>query len=352
MSATAACGGHGPRARRPPGDCGIVTGASTGSTPLGHCLADAVAAGVVPIDGGLSNALEDAGLDLSGDLWSAHVLSGAPEAIAAAHSAYLDAGARVVITASYQASFEGFARHGVDAQDTANLMRRSVALARESVQRSGLAGQAWVAASIGPYGAVLAGGEEYTGAYAAPGWTGRTEGGLRTAELRAFHRRRIETLLAASPDLLAIETIPAAAEAEALLLEVAAMGVPAWLSLTTVTAPDGSVRTRQGEDAAEVFAMAAEIDSVLAVGVNCTNPAGAAAAVSVAARASGKPVVVYPNSGETWNAAERRWFGSPGFSADQVATWAASGARLIGGCCRVGPRDIAQIVRALAALPG
>lgn len=222
----------------------MVTVVSTGSKPPGHRLADAVAAGVVPIDGGLSNELERAGFDLSGDLWSAHVLSEAPEAIAAAHSAYLDAGARVVITASYQASFEGFARHGVDAQDTANLMRRSVALARESVERCGLDGQAWVAASIGPYGAGLADGEEYTGAYAAPGWPGRAEGGLRTAELRAFHRRRIETVLEASPDLLAIETIPAAAEAEALLLEIAELGVPAWLSMTTVTAPDGSVRTR------------------------------------------------------------------------------------------------------------
>lgn len=96
--------------------------------------------------------------------------------------------------------------------------------------------------------------------------------------------------------------------------------------------------------------MAADIDSVIAVGMNRTDPAGAAAAVAVATRASGKPVVVYPNSGETWNAAERRWFGSPGFSADQVATWTASGARLVGGCCRVGPRDIAQIVGALSAL--
>jgi homocysteine S-methyltransferase len=327
-----------------------VTILSPSSTPSPRSLAEAIADGVVTIDGGLSNELERAGFDLSGDLWSAHLLSEHPEVIMAVHSEYFQAGARVAITASYQASFEGFASHGVDAEGAAALIRRSVTLARESVQRCGLDGQAWVAASIGPYGAILSGGQEYTGAYASPNWTGRSQGGLSIGELRSFHRRRIETLLEASPDLLAIETIPAAAEAEALLLEVAEIGVPAWLSLTTVTAPDGSVRTRLGEDAAEIFAMAAEVDAVLAVGINCTDPARATTAVRVAAQASGKPVVVYPNSGETWNGPQRRWQGTPGFSADQVTAWATSGARLIGGCCRIGRTEITQIVAALAAI--
>ncbi|HEY8718072.1 homocysteine S-methyltransferase [Pengzhenrongella sp.] len=312
-----------------------------------HGLTRAMADGVVPLDGGLSNALESAGLDLSGALWSARLLRDDPGAIEAVHGRYFEAGARVAIGASYQASFDGFAAVGIEAEQAAALMRRSVDLARAAVEQQGLAGQAWVAASIGPYGAVLAHGEEYTGAYAAPGWTGRAAGALSVGDLRAFHRPRIDALLEASPDLLAIETIPAAAEAEALLLEVAELGVPAWLSLTTVTDPDGSVRTRLGEDAAEVFAMAADVDDVLAVGVNCTDPAGVLAAVRVAARASGKPVVVYPNSGETWDGAARRWRGSAGFSADLVASWVDAGARLVGGCCRVGADEIAQIVAAL-----
>ena len=308
-------------------------------------IADAIGRGVVPIDGGLSTELERAGFDLSGELWSAHLLREAPEAIRSAHAAYFEAGARVAITASYQASFEGFARHGIEAGEAAALMRRSVTLAQDAVHLSGLDGRAWVAASIGPYGAVLAGGQEFTGEYAAPRWPGRTGGGLSIAELREFHRRRIETLLEASPDLLAIETIPAAAEAEALLLEVADFGAPAWLSLTTTTAADGSVRTRLGEDAAEVFAMAADVDAVVAVGVNCIDPAGATEAVRVAARASGKPVVVYPNAGETWIGSERRWRGAPEFSADHVASWIDDGARLVGGCCRVGRSQLVQVVQ-------
>ncbi|QTE30888.1 homocysteine S-methyltransferase [Pengzhenrongella sicca] len=318
-------------------------------TPAGE-LSAALARGVMPIDGGLSAELEAAGLDLSGDLWSARLLQADPGAIRAVHARFFRAGARVAITASYQASFEGFARHGIDASETASLLRRSVTLAREAVELSDLTGRAWVAASVGPYGAMLAGGQEYTGEYAAPGWAGRAGGGLTVAELREFHRRRLDPLLAAAPDLLALETIPAAAEAEALLLEVAGSGVPAWLALTTVTGPDGRVRTRLGEDAAEVFAMAAEVEEIVAVGVNCVDPAGATAAVRVAA-AAGKPVVVYPNSGEAWDAAQRRWGGSPGLVAADVAAWVEAGARLVGGCCRVGAAEIAQLVAGLADPP-
>ncbi|RYV51201.1 homocysteine S-methyltransferase [Pengzhenrongella frigida] len=325
-----------------------MTAPAAGKTSAASGLAAAIARGVVPLDGGLSNELERAGFDLSDDLWSAHVLRTAPAAITAAHVGYFEAGARVAITASYQASFEGFAARGVAPAEAAALLGRSVALARDAVDRCGLAGRAWVAASVGPYGAVLAGGQEYTGAYAAPGWTGRAGGGLTVRELREFHRRRIDALLMGAPDLLAIETIPAAAEAEALLHEVAELGVPAWLCLTTVTGADGTVRTRLGEDAAEVFAMAKDLEAVIAVGVNCVDPAGAARAVSVAAAASGKPVVVYPNAGGTWNSGERRWTGAAGFSADLVASWVDAGARVIGGCCRVGPAEISQLVATLA----
>jgi len=323
----------------------VVTDSAPGGAPD---LAAALTRGVVPLDGGLSNELARAGFDLSDALWSARLLRAAPEAITAVHAGYLEAGARIVITASYQASFEGFAAHGIDAAEAAGLMRRSVALARDAVRERGLDGRAWVAASVGPYGAVLAGGEEYTGAYAAPGWPGRAAGGRTVGELRAFHRRRLDVLLEAAPDLLAIETIPAAAEAEALLLEVADLGVPAWLSLTTVTAPDGSVRTRLGEDAGEVFAMARDVDAVIAVGINCTDPAGAATAVALAAAASGKPVVVYPNSGQTWDAVERRWAGATGFSPELVSSWVEAGARIVGGCCGVGCDDIAHVAARLS----
>jgi homocysteine S-methyltransferase len=302
-------------------------------------LAEALARGPIVLDGGLATELEARGHDLGSALWSARLLRDHPDAIADAHAAFAAAGAQVVTTASYQATIEGFAAAGIDPPEARALIARSVGLARRA------APSAWVAGSVGPYGAFLADGSEYTGVYTAPDWRGRTGGGLSVAELRAFHRPRMVLLAEAGADVLACETVPAAAEAEALLAEAESLGVPIWLSLTTVTGADGVVRTRRGEPVAAVFGLAAGVDAVVAVGINCTDPAGVPPAIA-AARAAGKPVVVYPNSGERWDAGAGRWTGAPGFRPADVAAWAAAGARLIGGCCRVRPSDI----RAVAAL--
>jgi homocysteine S-methyltransferase len=304
-------------------------------------LADALRAAPVVLDGGLSTELEARGHDVSGALWSARLLRDDPEAIVAVHAAFAAAGAQVATTASYQAGEAGFAAAGIEAAEARRLIARSVALARRG------APECWIAGSVGPYGAYLADGSEYTGAYTDPRWAGRAGGGLTVAELRAFHRPRMTALAEAGADVLACETVPAAAEAEALLAEAAALGVPVVLSLTTVVDARGTVRTRRGEPAAEVFAMAAGVAEVVAVGVNCTEPGGVLPAVRTAA-AAGKPVAGYPNSGERWDAVGRRWVGPPGFDPADVREWVAAGARLVGGCCRVGPDRIAALARALA----
>ncbi|MDR7274531.1 homocysteine S-methyltransferase [Catenuloplanes atrovinosus] len=289
-------------------------------------LADALAAGPVVLDGGLATQLEAAGADLSGGLWSARLLRDDPAAIVAAHTAYLRAGAQVLTTASYQATLPGFARAGIGSTEAAALLRRSVALAREAA-----GGAAWVAASAGPYGAMLADGSEYRGDY-----------GLSVRRLAAFHRPRLEILAEAGPDVLALETVPDTREAEALLLALDGLGVPAWLSYTV----EGS-RTRAGQPLSEAFALVSGVDAIIATGVNCCTPADAAAAVPVArAAGGGKPVVVYPNSGETWDATTRAWTGPVTLPAG-----IPTGAHLIGGCCRVGPAAIATIATTLGRPP-
>ncbi|UNO43258.1 homocysteine S-methyltransferase [Streptomyces sp. MST-110588] len=301
-------------------------------------LADALAAGPVVLDGGLSNQLEAAGHDLSDELWSARLLAEDPGAIVEAHRAYYAAGARVAITASYQATFEGFARRGTGTREAAGLLRRSVELARraacaDGTQTARADGPLYVAASAGPYGAMLADGSEYRGRY------GRT-----VHELERFHRPRLEVLASARPDVLALETVPDTDEARALLRAVRGLGVPAWLSYSV----QGD-RTRAGQPLTEAFALAADAPEVIAVGVNCCTPSDAGPAVALAARITGKPVVVYPNSGERWDARARAWRGPATFTADRVASWYAAGARLIGGCCRVGPDSISALA---ALLPG
>ncbi|MEJ3749561.1 homocysteine S-methyltransferase [Actinomycetes bacterium KLBMP 9797] len=352
-------------------------------------LAAALAAGPVTLDGGLATQLAAAGHDLSDHLWSARLLHDHPEAIVDAHAAFLTAGARVVITASYQATYEGFARAGIDEAGTSALLRRSVELAgraRERAYESGVTGPLWVAASVGPYGAMLADGSEYRGNY-----------GLSVDRLVRFHRPRMEVLAEAGADVLALETVPDTAEAEALLRIVDELGVPAWLSYTV----EGD-RTRAGQPLATAFALAAGARAVIAVGVNCCAPGDVAGAVRAAA-AIGKPVVAYPNSGERWDAVARAWTGEAAFDAPRthaprthappthaprthapptetpstgalpteappteapptgalptgallgdalpVEDWIADGARLVGGCCRVTPAHIAALAHRIS----
>lgn len=298
-------------------------------------LIDALAAAPVVLDGGLATELEARGYDLRSALWSARLLRDDPAAIVAVHTAFAAAGARVATTASYQATAEGFAAAGLGAAEARRLIASSVALAREG--QDSVPGGGWVAGSVGPYGAMLADGSEYSGAYADA---------LGVTRLRDFHRPRMEVLAEAGADVIACETVPAAAEAEALIDLAEELRIPIWLSLTTARDGDGVVRTRRGEPAAEVYALAAGVDPVIAVGANCIDPSSAPAAVRAAAR-SGKPVVIYPNSGEGWDPTARRWTGSPRLDVGDVRSWLDAGARLVGGCCRVRPPLIAQIASAV-----
>ncbi len=262
------------------------------------------------LDGGLSNALEERGNDLSGDEWTARVLRESPEEIVAVHRAYFAAGADVATTASYQTTDPG-------------LVRLSVELAREATDAD--EGRL-VAASVGPYGAVLGDGSEYRGRY-----------GLTADELEAFHRPRIETLLAAGPDLLAVETIPDTDEAVVLAGLLAEYDHPAWFSYSI----DGD-RTCAGQRLDAAFAIPAAVDAVVAIGVNCCAPADVLPALKVVA-ATGKEGLAYPNAGEVWDAEHEQWLGTSTYDVGLVPRWIDAGARWVGGCCRVGPAAIARV---------
>lgn len=284
----------------------------------------------VLLDGGLSTTVEMLGHDISGQLWSARLLLDSPEAIVEAHRAFFAAGAEVATTASYQATFDGFAAQGIARAQAAELMTRSVALAKEAASEV-TDRPTWVAASMGPYGAMLADGSEYHGRY-----------GLTVGELREFHRPRIEVMAAAGADVLAFETLPCSAEVEAVLIEIDAVGVDCWVSLSI----EGS-RTRAGEPIADVTAMVNDVDAVVAFGVNCSTPSDATEALAAVAR-SDKPVIIYPNSGEGWDAVQRTWVATESDPTFPVPRWVADGARLVGGCCRVTPRDISAMAVQLA----
>ena len=300
---------------------------------------------LVVLDGALATELERRGCDLNDPLWSAKVLLEQPERIGAVHTDYFEAGADCAITASYQASVEGFRRRGLTTEQALGLIRRSVTLARDARDRfweqpAHRVGRSkpLVAASVGPYGAFLADGSEYRGDYP-----------LTEDQLVDFHRPRLRALVEAGADLLACETIPCLREAAALVRLLAECPqVHAWISFSARDGEHLCSGERLDEGARWLDGQA----QVAAVGINCTAPRHVAALIGILRRNCGQPVVVYPNSGEAYDAATKTWSGAarPGEFGRWAGEWFQAGARIIGGCCRTTPEDIRAVARLRASV--
>ena len=293
---------------------------------------------VLVIDGALATELERRGCDLKDNLWSAKILLEQPEAIKQVHLDYFNAGADCAITASYQATIEGFAKRGLNESEAIKLIQKSVNLAKQArdefwavesnhAHRS----KPFVAASVGPYGAFLADGSEYRGNY-----------GLTEKELMDFHRPRMQALIEAGADMLACETIPSLIEAQAiakLLKEFS--GITAWVSFTA----RDEKHISEGQVFADCVRQLEDQPQITAIGINCTSPKYVPALIRAAKNATKKPILVYPNSGETYDASKNDWNGDPvSYSfGEEAREWYHAGASLIGGCCRTTPEDIRVI---------
>jgi homocysteine S-methyltransferase len=303
--------------------------------PIAHFLAQRP---LVILDGALATELERRGADLADPLWSAKCLIERPDLIRAVHLDYFDAGADIATTATYQATFEGFMRRGIELERAAQLMRDAVALAvgaREEfwaieANRAGRS-KPLVAASIGPYGAMLADGSEYRGHYA-----------LDEAALAEFHRPRLRVLADAGADLLACETIPSLGEARVLASLLREFpDTCAWISFSC---RDGEY-TCEGDPIGKCAAELQRCPQIVAVGVNCTAPQHVTPLLRRMRGETGKPLVAYPNSGERYEPSYKHWGGDSSTAqfGELARRWYADGARLIGGCCRTGPETIRRV---------
>jgi len=290
------------------------------------------------LDGGLASTLEAAGHDLDDPLWSARLLLEDPAAVRAVHDAFLAAGADVITSATYQASLPGLRARGLDGAGAARVLTAGVDLAvaardgfwADPARRAGRR-RPLVAAGVGPYGAWLADGSEYDGRY-----------GVDRAALEDFHRPRWEILAGGRADLLACETLPSLPEIEVLLeLLDGTPGRWAWFSFCCA---DGR-HLWDGTPVAEAIGVCAGVRGVAAAGVNCTAPRHVAPLLRAMRGVSDLPLLAYPNAGETYDPSSRTWR-QEGAGADPLAAapdWITAGAAGVGGCCRVGPADIARL---------
>jgi len=285
------------------------------------------------IDGGMGSELERNGCNVSDSLWSGRVLLESPSEIARVHRAYLEAGAQVLITASYQVSYSGFAQKGISPEMTESALKRSIEIARDVRDEfyADTGEFALVAASVGPYGAALADGSEFHGNYA-----------IGVSELIDFHRQRMKVLASSGPDLLACETIPSLGEAQAILTCLKEFSdTKAWFSFSC----QDERHIAHGEEIRACARLLNCEPQVVAVGVNCTPPRLITSLIEELRTETQKPIVIYPNAGRTWDAASRGWRGGSDLEhfAELGRKWRASGASWIGGCCGTTPSDIATL---------
>ena len=290
---------------------------------------------VIVLDGAFATELEACGFSVNDALWSAKALFERPDLVREVHLDYLRAEADVVTSASYQATVEGFMKRGFSKEEAAALIQKSIQLAQEArdlylAERKGNGRVPFVAASVGPYGAYLADGSEYRGDY-----------GIDEDALVAFHAERLALLAEEKPDLLACETLPCLVEARAIVraLRQEDIRIPAWFSFSCRNGAEIS-------DGMEIAVCARWLDTVpeaAAIGLNCTAPQYVESLIGEIRRETTKPIVVYPNSGETYDASDKSWHGAAEDFGTIARRWRTAGARLIGGCCRTTPREIADI---------
>jgi homocysteine S-methyltransferase len=305
-----------------------------------HLLDTLGAQGHIVIDGGLATALEARGYVLDRALWSAHLLLSAPTALRDVHRAYLDAGADCIISATYQATLAGFQDEGLSLKQAENALLQSVTLACEArddhMQTITRNYPPIVAASVGPYGAVLCDGSEYRGGYA-----------LSDDALYDFHAARWELLVGSPADILACETIPDVREAH--VIRTLLQETPAARAWVSFSCKDG-VTLSDGTPLVESAALFDDLENVIAIGVNCVAPGDVVTHIhELHIGAPSKHIIVYPNSGEHYDGSTRRWTGcsNPLEFASAARLWHGAGATLIGGCCRTGPEHIAAVKAAL-----
>ena len=283
----------------------------------------------IVIDGGLSTQLERHGNDLNDPLWTARVLMNDPSMIERAHRDFVDSGARIVISASYQVSRSGFERNGRSISEADAALTASITAARQATEGS----HALVAASVGPYGAILHDGSEYRGNY-----------GVSHEFLVDFHGERLAVLADAQPDFFAVETIPDVTETMAL---VEALGdfpeVPAWL---TFSAADGA-RINGGDPIEDAVAIANSLPSIAAVGINCTAPEFITELSTRIRAVTDLPVVAYPNAGGAWDPSTGEWSTKDmnPFTEDHLVSWRNAGVSILGGCCGVDAQMIGTLTR-------
>ena len=289
--------------------------------------------GLVLLDGSMGQELINRKASGQGVLWSARALFESPDAVVAIHEDYIRAGADVITTNSYSCIRNNFEREGL-ADRLGEMNRLSAELAQRA--RDACGKPVLIAGSMGPQ----------HGSY-RPDLVGSYD------ETEALYREQAE-FLALHVDLFICETLSCLLEARAAVTAAMSTGKPVWLSWSIEDS--GAANLRSGESVREAWEDIAG-SGVSAVLLNCSPPEAIGKVIPDLVSMSDVPVGAYANAftpiPDKWDfhgdasIPPSRTDVTPEAYAAHAAGWVAAGARIIGGCCEVGPAHIAHLHQSL-----
>ena len=289
--------------------------------------------GLILLDGGMGQELINRNASGQGVLWSAKALFDHPEAVQAVHEDYIRAGADVITTNSYACIRNNFEPEGV-VDRLGEMNRLSVELAQRA--RDAIGSPVLIAGSMGPQNGSYR--PDLVGSY---------------AETEALYSEQAE-FLAPDVDFFICETLSCLLEARAAVTAAKASGKPVWLSWSVEDT--GAPRLRSGEPLCDAWKDVAGA-GVSAVLLNCSPPEAISKVLPELASICDLPIGAYANAftpiPEKWDfhgeesIPPSRTDVTPRAYADHAADWVAAGARIIGGCCEVGPAHISRLNQVL-----
>lgn len=302
---------------------------------------DKIFEGIHVLDGSLATELKKREVEINSKLWTAEALADNIEKIYDVHLDYLWSGAQMILTDTYQANLPAFEKEGYTKKQAETLIAVAVQAAKKARAdyEEDTGNYALVAGSIGPYGAYLADGSEYRGDYL-----------LSEAQYLDFHLPRLTTVLLQEPDCLALETQPKLSEPLA-ILKWLKQNVPFMPVYVSFTLKDEKTLS-DGTPLAVAVQAVSEYDQVFAVGINCISPKLVEKALREIKQNTAKKIIVYPNSGATYDAKTKTWqdLDKKIDFEQEAAKWHQAGADLIGGCCTTGTKDIKAVANYFAKL--
>jgi len=285
------------------------------------------------LDGSMGSSIGELGYDLkSTPAWSSGANITNPDIVIKAHTDFIDAGADIILTNTYQANIKRLSEK-LGVEEATKFVTKGVELANKAVEISKKG--VFVVGSIGPYATYLGNASEYNGSY-------MNDEKFNKELIKENYVTQAKALYDAGIRVFAFETIPSLTEAIYAKEVLESINCDGWISVICKNGSD----LVNGDKFSDFVKAIVDSKHVKAVGINCTSPEYIKDLLkSGLPFLKNKGYVVYPNSGEKYDDEIKEFYGNVRIwkIIEELEDWIQLGVRITGGCCRVKNEDIRKI---------